>query len=644
MTKICLVGKYPPIEGGVSTTTLWTALGLAERGHEVAVVTNADEVESQYRMVMRPEDQARRVAPAGSGHVTLHATAPFGRSMAYIPSANPYVTKIASLTMRAVREEGCEVVVAQYLEPYVVGAAMASHVTGVPLVVRHAGSDLDRLMLNPDLAPTYQEILRGAAAVLTRPALVDRFRRIGVSEEAILVEPAFGRAGHLFYTDAPAWIDDEIIELMVLANNPAAGAARPVLARPGLRLGIYGKVGVAKGSYDLLHAIARLRDDGVPVTLLAMTNGPQIDTFREAVTDLELQDQVMLLPFVPHWRVPGFIRACDAVCFLERDFPIAIHGPTVPTEVLSCGVALVVSGEIAARQLWAAKAIPGRDVVVVDDPTDHAGLADQIRTLVDDPGLADRIGKAGAGLVDGVPGVSEFAEALEKLIERVTAPSMGEPAPLAEPVADWFDLHAPWVEILFGERLAEAIAAVRSELSKSSVATNEVLGAVRSVCLRLSSGHLGANRVNDALAYLRAVVSPTQAAEVRAVALDGEMDPARTAGPRTVGEIMCFTWDVPGFLEAALKDPETATKLLHEAREDEAVIGFSCLPNGDVRQVRISRGVLQMLGLCDGHLPPRDVVEEMIRAGATPESCQSAMNRLTELGIIQLGDNRVRSR
>jgi hypothetical protein len=42
--KICLVGKYPPIQGGVSARTYSYAHALARKGHQVHVVTNAKEV------------------------------------------------------------------------------------------------------------------------------------------------------------------------------------------------------------------------------------------------------------------------------------------------------------------------------------------------------------------------------------------------------------------------------------------------------------------------------------------------------------------------------------------------------------------------------------------------------------------------
>ena len=60
--RICIIGKFPPIQGGVSMRTYRTAHALAARGHDVHVVTNAKEVTPPFRMHMRAEDwrDARR--------------------------------------------------------------------------------------------------------------------------------------------------------------------------------------------------------------------------------------------------------------------------------------------------------------------------------------------------------------------------------------------------------------------------------------------------------------------------------------------------------------------------------------------------------------------------------------------------------
>lgn len=93
--RICIVGKYPPIEGGVSASTYWLAYGLAARGHEVHVVTNADEVEDRYRIHLGPADadmaQPRFASTGGS--VRAHHVQGFSRrAMAHIPVSSPFVS------------------------------------------------------------------------------------------------------------------------------------------------------------------------------------------------------------------------------------------------------------------------------------------------------------------------------------------------------------------------------------------------------------------------------------------------------------------------------------------------------------------------------------------------------------------------
>ena len=44
--------------------------------------------------------------------------------------------------------------------------------------------------------------------------------------------------------------------------------------------------------------------------------------FRARARRLGLAEVVLQLPFLPHWRIPEFLRGCLAVCCLEQDFPI----------------------------------------------------------------------------------------------------------------------------------------------------------------------------------------------------------------------------------------------------------------------------------------------------------------------------------
>ena len=69
-------------------------------------------------------------------------------------------------------------------------------------------------------------------------------------------------------------------------------------------------------------------------------DGPKSISVR-ALAALGLADRVLQIPFLPHWRVPEFLRGCLAVCCLEQGFPIEFHAPMIPREVLLCGTCLV---------------------------------------------------------------------------------------------------------------------------------------------------------------------------------------------------------------------------------------------------------------------------------------------------------------
>src|SRR5882724_2208059 len=149
--RICFVGKYPPIQGGVSSSTYWAVRGLAERGHQVYVVTNASEVETRYRLQLDAADLDHLEASFISGGLVRVFQPERGTTrISHIPLSNPFVSKLAGMATQVIREFSCEVVVGSYFEPYGVAAAMAAHWTSSSLILEHAGSDLDRLMRLPE--------------------------------------------------------------------------------------------------------------------------------------------------------------------------------------------------------------------------------------------------------------------------------------------------------------------------------------------------------------------------------------------------------------------------------------------------------------------------------------------------------------
>ena len=227
-----------------------------------------------------------------------------------------------------------------YLEPYGVAGHLAAQMTGVPHVVRMAGSDAGRLWHHPQLEALYDHVLRSAAdggrgrrrrgtrgrsaASIPRgssPAADTRCRRTCSRRKARALDLAALRAE----VERDPDLRDAALGRLRRRHAPFRHL-RQARRQQGI-------VCAARG--DASAQAWRASNVG----LVALAHGrPEIERrFRERAQELGLADRVLQIPFLPHWRVPEFLRGCLAVCCLEQDFPIGFHSPIIPLEVLLCG-------------------------------------------------------------------------------------------------------------------------------------------------------------------------------------------------------------------------------------------------------------------------------------------------------------------
>jgi glycosyltransferase involved in cell wall biosynthesis len=441
--RICIIGKYPPIQGGVSARTYRTAHALAARGHEVHVVTNAREVAPPFRIHMRPQDWQRCEARDGSGSVRLHWTDPVDRSQAYIPMASPFVSKLATVAASIHAASPFDVIFSHYLEPYGVAGHLAAQMTGVPHVVRMAGSDAGRLWHHPQLELLYDHVLRAADFVVAVGRVADRAAQRGVRPERIVAGGAYSIAED-FSPEGPV-LDLDALRMEVAENSELQDMVWGNFSGKRPYFGVYGKLGDNKGSFALLEAMQRLKQAGLDVGLVALAHGrPQIEgRFRTRVTELGLSDRVLQIPFLPHWRVPEFLRGCLAVCCLEQDFPIAAHSPIVPLEVLHSGSCLVASTEMI-RKLPQWQRLPhGYGCVAVNDVNDVMELSGKLAAIVRQPELAATVGARGRSFAMACQGDVEFPDKLERTLEAAAQHRTLPPAPkhdIGDDTANMFPL------------------------------------------------------------------------------------------------------------------------------------------------------------------------------------------------------------
>jgi glycosyltransferase involved in cell wall biosynthesis len=435
--RICAVVKYPPIQGGVSALSYRLTQALGAAGHQVSVVTNADEVEADYRMWMRPADRDRLEAEHDNGgSVRVVPTNPLGRKLAaHIPQDKLFVTKLAALAVEEIRRIDADVVFSYYLEPYGVAAHLAAQWTGVPHVTQHAGSDRTRLLAHPDMSAAYKEVLRAADAVVANPGTIEGF---GVEAARVCQLRPAGLPAAFTDPDTPVLDLDATVAAAAAAAHPWVTNTAP-LPTDRATFGIYGKLSEYKGSYDLLAALAAARTAGHDFNLVVMSGGYQRERYLAAIEAAGLSERTWTLPFLPHWRVPEFLRALTAACFLERRFPVAIHTPGIPREVLTVGTCLVMSREVADKQRFRDALRQGENAYVVEEPSDVAELSGILGAIAADPAAARVVGKAGQELMTGAASDRGLAAAYEELFAAAIARRAAPPAPAGD--ADWLLLR-----------------------------------------------------------------------------------------------------------------------------------------------------------------------------------------------------------
>lgn len=357
--KACLVGAYPPACGEASLNTYWTARGLAERGHQLLVVT--DTLAGQPQCYLDESDAASdqpafasgggvRVFVAGHGHADQSDELGQGRA-----------ARLAHCAVQVIDESGCRVVAAAADEPYAAAGYLAARRAGRPLLIpaADAGRPVPAHVFHPDAEPLDPAgVVRLAAACAGRPD-----------------------------------------------GRPWQPRARFDDALPCI--GSYDEAGSLLSARRLLAALSSLRAAGLRVNALLMCDPARHGALWSAATAAGLGGSVWLLPVLPHWKLPGFIRRCTVVCCLG---PVTRQ---IVAETLACGTCLVLPERSLASLPLGDHLTDGASAVVLPGSGDGPELAERLRALTGRPELAAGIGAGGMLCSRKFRTFSQFVDAWE---------------------------------------------------------------------------------------------------------------------------------------------------------------------------------------------------------------------------------------
>lgn len=388
--KVCLICKYPPIEGGESSKAYWMAKGLGKKGHEIYVVTNAWEVESEFREKMTINEDIDAYQPK---NVFIYNTNPFVNPH-YIPYSRAYCEKLACLATEIIRLHSIPLIDSSYILPYGVSGFIAKTLTHCPQILRHAGSDLNRLLRSPYLNALFKAMLTKADKVVTPTAQMKQFLlTLGVQEERIFVcKP---------YVDIDAFNPN--VTPADFTGMIKGDENTPIIS-------YIGKIGMAKGIFELIMALNKIKEN---FALLLVANGPYIEKIRAMIKGTKIKKRCIFMGFLPPWRIPGVIRTSTCVVHPEKGFPIKGHAPILPREVMATGRCSVISDELYEKRAF--REISDGIHTVVVNPSDTSEFKSKLKSLIKEPDHAYEIGREARKLSERKEDFKGYLNHVEKL-------------------------------------------------------------------------------------------------------------------------------------------------------------------------------------------------------------------------------------
>ena len=275
--RICFVSRrFFPAISGMSVYALNLLRELVAAGHDVTMISQYRGDEFGKRVYGGgPPPEVPGVRVIGLEQLGEQTTGDFERD----------IDTMREAIIAAHRETPFDVLHAQYGYPTGWAVLLAAREIDVPNVVSIQGGDghwVGSCCETHRLAMT--RVLDHAGAVLIG---CDSFRTEVV--ERLGTEPSR-------FTIVPGAVETDRF-----TPGETSGEGPPVML-------YHGRVDARKGVLDLLEAVRRLRDEGVPFRLLISGIGPTYDETAAAILHLGLQDCVEMTGYIDYADVPTVYR------------------------------------------------------------------------------------------------------------------------------------------------------------------------------------------------------------------------------------------------------------------------------------------------------------------------------------------------
>ena len=151
--NVLYIGKYPPMEGGTATAAYWRIKELRQRGISFEVLTCLPMSKDYVIEDFTDEENLHIVKEKLPWH---------------IPYSQLYAEQLISSSIKLFELKNFDVIEGCYLFPYGFAAYVVSELFNRPLILRHAGSDLCRLVKGSSLSSLLTKMLNADCSHLQR--------------------------------------------------------------------------------------------------------------------------------------------------------------------------------------------------------------------------------------------------------------------------------------------------------------------------------------------------------------------------------------------------------------------------------------------------------------------------------------------
>lgn len=301
--KILLIGKFPPCQGGISSKTYWLCRALASHDINFDIVTI---VPALYRSETTGE------LP---GNVRLRQITTDEEPPWFIPGGELWLERLVSNALDFSADQLPDVVEANYLAPYGFAAFVVSRILGVPLLIRHAGSDLAKLSNWGPTQSALKSLMINADFIATTTDAISQLPNRHSSPNSLVSLPR--------YTPDPQ-------AFQYIGNKSACCDLR-----------LAGKINYfwKLKAFDTLLAALKLRPDW---KLEMIADGKGRDSFEVQIKEQGLGERVHRQAFISPDQMPVFLSEATAVWAVERQGEITDFSNIV-WEALSVGSPCLVS-------------------------------------------------------------------------------------------------------------------------------------------------------------------------------------------------------------------------------------------------------------------------------------------------------------